>query len=475
MEKNNKKYTALLYFHGIGLPNRYEGISKLSDSLSNFAMSADAGDIGELRSFKTNSEPMRGDEKETVSYLTFNRFVKVKKSWRKRPENYRIYEGFWSPTTAGGMSPWVVMYWFLVHLINILILPFRNWRESRRLKLISLFKLSEIVVTKKEKSFCGELAEHYRHFDRRDARLEYPNGKFADFEALLKSKYSSHQLEFAKKIIKQWRSMYRKDVWKLICLYVFMAVAPLTILGFGCVASFDYYMNSDGLLKFLAPLIMLILSVFLLRIYKTYIADIFFWVNQQEKHPAFKKKMAILEESKAILRHVLSDANCTKVVVVAHSLGTSIAFESFIELGKRPDFRRRKRDGLEELRDLDLSKLSHFITFGSPIDKIASIFEAARTDYHRYNDFMDFTKGNVTHIPFSIKKCRNINWTNFWDTMDPISSPIYSKQYNVRDVDEIINEKVKSSSSLSPVKRHLDYLENMVVMKRIFEAFVLKK
>lgn len=475
MDNNTEEYTALLYFHGIGLPNRYEGISRLSDGLSNYAMSSDSGSVGELRSFKTSSEPVRSAEKETVSYLSFNRFVKYKNNWRKRPENYRMYEGFWSPTTAGGMPPLAVMYWFLTHLIEIFKLPFRSWRESRRLKIISLFKLSEIVSTKKEKSFCSELAEHYRHFDKRDARQKYSNGKFTDFQQFIKTKYNDSQFEFANAIIKRWLSVYRKDIVKLIILYALTAVSPVVFLVFAIIISDHYYMDSYGLLKFATPTIMIILSVGLLKFYKTYIADIFFWVNQQEKSPAFEKKMAILEEAKTILRHVLSDDNCKKVVVVAHSLGTSIAFESLIDIGKRPDFRIHKNDGSEELIDLNLSKLSHFITLGSPIDRIASIFEAARTDYHRYNDFLDFTKGNVTHEPFSIKNSRNINWINFWDDMDPISSSVYSKQYRILDFDEICNERVENSSSLNLVKRHTGYLENMVIMKWIFENFVLKR
>src|SRR5262249_12071333 len=72
----------------------------------------------------------------------------------------------------------------------------------------------------------------------------------------------------------------------------------------------------------------------LTRFIKVYLGDVQFWCTYEETDEKHVKRRAILDEATVMLEHVLRDERCARVVVVAHSLGTAIAMDALLQLGR---------------------------------------------------------------------------------------------------------------------------------------------
>src|SRR5262249_51204277 len=95
-EAQQKGYTAVLYFHGIGKQRRYEGLSRLIDSLDRYAFH-NQETTGRLADIRGRVETPRGTCKKDVAYVSCRRIRE--KAYR----TVRFYEAYWAPLTAGGV------------------------------------------------------------------------------------------------------------------------------------------------------------------------------------------------------------------------------------------------------------------------------------------------------------------------------------------------------------------------------------
>ena len=121
------------------------------------------------------------------------------------------------------------------------------------------------------------------------------------------------------------------------------------------------------------------------------------------------------------MTHVLEDEACGRVIVVAHSLGTAVAMDTLLRLGRYN--RARDRENPME-GPLPLEKLRCFVTMGSPIDKIHYFFESYRSSYHRYVRVVEALRGDISTAPFAKNRKPHIHWINVWDRGDAISGEV---------------------------------------------------
>jgi len=122
-----------------------------------------------------------------------------------------------------------------------------------------------------------------------------------------------------------------------------------------------------------------------------------------------------------------------------------------------------------------LSKLSHLITLGSPIDKIFYFFQTRQAETYRAGRLLDDLRGTLSQEPFFRDGQPRVRWMNFWDRADIVSDPLYSAQGAETDGAEhlsadIENLEVENGYSFSAWKSHVGYLDNDDVVERIAEA-----
>jgi hypothetical protein len=164
---------------------------------------------------------------------------------------------------------------------------------------------------------------------------------------------------------------------------------------------------------------------------------------------------------------------CERVVVVAHSLGTAIAYETLLNLGRRARA-EQSGDESEAITPL-LPKLSHFITFGSPIDRISYFFNLHFSRYHRFNKVSDELAGTTWDTPFRLQKVRALRWINVRDAADPVASRLFAPRSPFPNRDDIVEVEVANSHMPNPVGAHTGYFDSTLSAKVLFDACILNR
>ena len=126
------RYTAVVYFHGMGSQRRLEEMSRLIDGLDRYAHSR-RDTIGDLANIKLRVEPLHPDDKTEIPYVRLDRRP-ARDSERPKRRVCRFYEAYWASVTAGGVSAKDVLLWLFWRLgtpVKALKAP---WRLRARLR-----------------------------------------------------------------------------------------------------------------------------------------------------------------------------------------------------------------------------------------------------------------------------------------------------------------------------------------------------
>ncbi|MFW5829028.1 MAG: hypothetical protein ACOCXA_02095 [Planctomycetota bacterium] len=162
------------------------------------------------------------------------------------------------------------------------------------------------------------------------------------------------------------------------------------------------------------------------RIILQVIGDLAVYTNSDLRDEHYRVRRAILDGAVERLRTILMDTTTTRVVVVGHSLGSVVGYDAInrLLLLAHVDV---------ELRAA-LPKLQGFITFGSPLDKMALFFRYHSADdqilrqqllahHHRFKarSMILATPDQPLEDPFEADLDRHIRWTNLYSSDDPVS------------------------------------------------------
>jgi hypothetical protein len=199
------------------------------------------------------------------------------------------------------------------------------------------------------------------------------------------------------------------------------------------------------------------------RFLTNYLGDVQMWTTYEEVDERYRKREEVLEHGLQTLHHVLLDPDCDRVVIIAHSLGTAVAQDVLLELGRRS--RVREIDPDDPMWKLDL-----LITMGSPIDKVHYFFESHRGRYHRYNRVVEDLRGDLGTAPFAKNTKRHVHWINIWDKADVISGSIESAANRRKHAFRVDNVEISSLAFPAPAASHSAYFENRCVIEIIFRA-----
>lgn len=477
------EYTAVVYVHGMGSQRRLEELSRLVDALDRYAHHR-IDDTGLLTDIGLRLEPSRTDAKPEVSYIRLDRQYPKGHELKGR-QVHRFYEAYWANITADGVSTKEVALWLLAQ-VGVPFQALRTcWRLRARLRRAALHRLWPRIASVTQdlaKSDMKNLLTEYDRFEGWDARRDWPHGKAADFEQFIAGKPERPPAQAARLVAlaRCWRWGYVGIELKNLFALITIALA-MGLIALGAIALVLWVLQhavpalAHGPLGNLLPKAdwktaasgagLLLVAVGGGRFLSDFLGDVQFWTTYEETSVKNRKRREILDRCSNTLRHVLADDLCTRVVLVAHSLGTTVAFDTLLALA-RTNRSQSPRD--ETQGSIRLDKIQHFITLASPIDKVHYFFESHAGKYHRYNRVVEELRGDIGTYPFARSGRPLIHWINFWDRADVISGALHTPTN--RAFPSLTVDNVETSNLRLPDANaaHSAYFQNARVIGTIF-------
>jgi hypothetical protein len=488
-----ERHTSIIYFHGMGTPKRYEELSRVLDTLDRYAEAqADPTGLGKLRGQRIQLETSTNDGGEPIAFIEFFRMHLPPTGSPRRIGAFRLYESYWSPAAAGGVSPLQVLDWVLRRAFNPMKVLASPWRAHQRLKRAFLHKLFFDRQAQPVRLFQA-LERTYRTFENMEFRRRYPSGRFRVFLQALQAE-NPRDMDDLSPLAERWRSALVDEqisvvfisaavfgvLFSFATLAVVIACRLLALVVALPAWAVPVVNKSSGLpLYALLPtgLVLLGIGWSARAFFRNFLSDVVFWTTTFEKDVRYQKRRDILYAAEATVRHVVSDPACERVVLVAHSLGTAIAYETLLNLGRRSTAESKNAAEAPSVGQIgpNLSKLTHLLTFGSPIDRIAYFFNLTYSRYHRFNRVVDDLMGGTGDPPFRVKKARVLQWINIRDPADPIASRLFSPRSRIPNREDIAEVAALSSHVPNPVLAHTGYFDSALGAKILFDACILNR
>lgn len=487
------EYTAVVYFHGMGSQRRYEETSYLIDQIDRYLGNQErAGSpLGQLRGIEAVVEPLNPKldrtASTTVSYIKAELTVPAPTTDNDR---IRFYEVYWAPVMAEQRSALGVLKWIFRQPWR----PFKTltsrWRERQRLRraaLVAMLEAEHATATPTQIEDHIELLETYDAFEGPEQRRRFPDGRFEEFLQSIGERRAVTPEEASRRraLARRWLDAYRRTEVRNAVLLATMALAlllvaawtPFVILGLlkcllawaplaALLAQWDLSFTANwqtaiGVAVFLAG------ALGITRFLTDYMGDVEAWATYEETDSKHMARSKVLDRSVEILTHVLEDKACTRVAVVAHSLGTSVAHDALLAL-RRCNLAINPANAMTGA--VDLRKLEHIVTMGSPIDKIEYFFESYVSNSHRYKRVVEKLRGDIGSEPFSDTRKPYIHWINFWDQGDPISGPLHSPASATGLRQRVDNVHVASYRFPDPGASHSGYFGHRAVIDCLFRV-----
>ena len=474
--EGQNSYTALVYFHGIGEQKRYEEVSRLVDALQRYDRRLEP----RMQDVSFEFERPRSNLSRDVGYIHVSCADKNDKSLCA---DYRFYDAYYANQIAGGVRPIEVFLWLLSLSLNPLRMLKKSWREVPRLRRAILLGGWNSYAKEQDGSPTDRrnlLLNAYNDLGKLENHERYPRGGFQDYLKLLRTSQPSSQVI---KDARWWLSRFVTAQFTIL----FLILTLLLTLGLlmGAVLTFIVQLPTQTLPTWLT---LVLGGVILLMLYgvrgflRHYVGDLYLWTTYQETAEKNQKRRAILDHSVEFMSHVLQDKNCVRVVVIGHSMGTTVSHDAILELARR---NRAVDLGETSHSKPDLNKIQHFITFGSPIDKVHYLFETESSPSYHYNYVIENIRGDLGTPPFSKRFQREdppsefqvpqIHWINFWDQADLASSPLYTPTNHRLDQQHnnmVDNYEVAGYCLPLPASAHSDYIRNTNVVARIYSVLI---
>lgn len=529
----SKCYTSVVFVHGMGQQRRHESICDLLEELDTLAYKQyghtlnDTHQKGNKKSALVTIEPCRVDT-GTGKIVAYQQITSPETS-SDVSANYgntvRFYEAYWAQHAVDGTSARSTVRWALKQWRRPLQVLFTPWGEIQQIRLGTLVGMHEACSKQDDQRF-RILAQAYNDFCNGDnandsAELHrwrrwfnlspHPPKKFAAFldhlaECPLKPQKPSAECplephepsmeqpsqEELQDLANTWLWRHRREqLFSLFAIFALLLTLGAALLLFasavyslgsalwiigrdiataqGPVAIPEIAFKGIPITSAFAVLACMGLIHWLSDPLKNYLGDVQQYVTYQETDAKYQHREAILDEVTSLLRHVLADDACKRVVVVAHSLGTVIAYDALLQLD------RRARIGTEKDCE-ELSKITHFVTMGSPIDKVEYFFAAVQSHIPRYVKVSRQLRGDMSSMPFTIDERPHVQWINYWDQGDIISSPIRNVVSLSDYTRRVENVRIASYALIpEPTRSHSGYFTHVDVLKDLLAIIVSGK
>ncbi len=443
-------------------------------------------------------EPYNDPELDFISYIRVNYLKSEGPIWRQQ---VRFYEAYWAPIMAGGSTTWGVIKWLISRTLTPLWSLLTPWRLRARLRRATLHAFWS-RLTEAEKAVQGyqnkdlsNILKSYDDFEGPSARRDFKKGSFSEFVHFLeKTKPDQATRNRLIKLAKQWHRNY--IVQELSNAVVLVTLAVSLALGFGALVWLAFLilegLQLGGISSWLTHffsievdmfspnwgnilvIVTLLAGLFRITLFlKDYLGDVQMWATYTETDEKFTRRRKVLKTVTGLLCHVLKQDECKRVVVVAHSLGTTVAYDALLTISRYN--RASNKDRVPMDSPLPLKKIEHFITLATPIDKIYYFFESYRSKVHRYNRIIEQVRGDIGEVPFSKNQKPHIHWINFWDRADIISGSVETPAHARSGAYFVDNCEVYNRWFPDAYTSHFAYFDHSQVMQVISDVIFNSK
>jgi len=471
-KSGNDHHTSIVFVHGVGDPKRHVSMSNFLDQFDLYAQGRSTPELGFPRKYQHKTE-LFGDE--PLNFIEFKKIVKTKD--RDRIEkSVRVYEAFWSPEAQATFGIFYIIKWAFLRLLIPLFGCFSEWRKYPASKLLLLHELAFDSIKLGDAQI---LEKKYREFENWELRKQHPKGLFSDF-ILFISSVSHIQDDDKNRLIKiahTWRKSYVKHNISVFLYFIFTILSLISVVILFAksiqvllISYGNWYFNVYYSIAFTVASLGVFLMPSILNL-TSYISDVIVWTMETEKDFRFSNRDKVVSYSQKLIKHVVGNKSCDDCVIVAHSLGTSIAMEAILKEGKLALI-SGDNGGVCDESVANISKVKSIFIAGSPIDHIFSLFQSDRTFSHRYQRFFEGARLSLNVPPFwNDKKAGPAVLINFWSRLDPISSRVFSLRKNLGErKNAIINHEVFPRGAPNPLAVHTQYFSDHHVMKEIYWA-----
>ncbi len=198
-----------------------------------------------------------------------------------------------------------------------------------------------------------------------------------------------------------------------------------------------------------------------------YVGDVAIYTTMDEKSRHYGVRQDILAGGMELMEGVLADG-CQKVVVAGHSLGSVIAYDLLNRLNIR-----------SHAVSLPLGKIAGLVTFGSPLDKIAYVFnEKVGKEQWIKGQIIEHLHSFKTHpllkdryrpvvkSPFTAR-LDDVTWLNYYIKQDKVSDFLV-----FYDIPEGNNCPLAFEGD-NPINAHLDYWSNRAFYRDFMKKLAL--
>ncbi|MBT3313187.1 MAG: hypothetical protein HN390_01100, partial [Anaerolineae bacterium] len=253
-----------------------------------------------------------------------------------------------------------------------------------------------------------------------------------------------------------------------------IATILLNVLSVIDTSNLPFQFEQEVSFKNVLAVVSVFLGLGITSFLKNYLGDVQMWATYTETDEKYLRRKKVVKVASDIFHHVLLDYKyCDRVIVIAHSLGTSVAHDALLETGRYN--RARNIGGAPIKSPLPLYKIEHFISLATPIDKVYYFFENYKSKSHRFNRVIEQIRGDISEVPFAKNTKKQIHWINFWDAADIISGSIESP-HNANHADlRVDNYEIYNRWFPDPNKSHFAYFEDIRVLRIIFDTIFNRK
>ncbi|TXC69947.1 hypothetical protein FSB78_02505 [Sphingomonas ginsenosidivorax] len=467
-----KTHSALIYFHGVGDPQRHVSLGNFLDHFDLYGQRQDMSEAGRPRSFKYEAELFPEDD-DVTNFVEFKRVI-VRDDVTRVARVVRVYEAYWVPEARSSFTVATTLTWLAGRLWSPIRFLLSPWRSFPALRLLALFKLAESFS---KPGYLTKLERYYRDFENWENRSRYPKGSYTDFSRFVARKSDAKEAGRLLPALEAWRRSARGLAWRHLLklatlLGLVLAAVILTALFTAPAARLlHHFIPTIEASSFAAHLTSAAgLTVLALaagyRVTRTYLYDVISWTLESERNAQFASRERVIQYSQKLIRKVAGHPQCDSITIVAHSLGSCIATEALLREGVRQ--KALARQGLKTT----LQKISSVFTVGSPIDLIFFFFQADQTFSHRYNRIAEEKRLSISLPPFWLNGAAGTTKIyNAWSRFDPISSSMQALRKRMSERrNAIVNVEVLPASAPAPLKSHTTYFADPTLMSAIYSS-----
>jgi hypothetical protein len=473
-EKGAKK-TAILVSHGMGQQVPFETIDGVVQAVYRGlqALHANVGDIT-IKAARLGSHNLDEEPELVRAELTIGE--------GNGKHEVHVYEAYWAPITEGKVNATDVVRFLFFAGWNgikntILTRSFQRWmfKEyfSFPIPISQLFGLATLLVLLVALVFINSVVAAAAASHAIGAAKTFPSG-------LLLSQLTWDLLvvDAAALFIWMglWRWLFHLLAWLFLSLGAFLVIVGAVLMA-GHLAEWEYFVGlppGESWQTWVAKWPIVVLSIWVVEFWAVsrarnlliqYVGDVAAYVSAHAVSKFWEVRQQIWKMTMKVARAVYGAKTADgkgdfygSVIVVGHSLGSVIGYDILNGLMIEDGF------SAAPLNVADRTRM--FLTFGSPLDKIAFLF---RTFKGRCSMVREVGSAAIQPM-IAAYAHRPKEWVNLWSSADIISGELnyYDDPGDGRNSQAVSN--LKDDAASTPLVAHVQYWDGDMFAEHLARA-----